>query len=380
MPRHKKQAPRREKGEGGLYQRGDLRWVASIDLPPEFPGGPRRRKVFYGATKDEARNKRIGWVAGQKEAPRTFAKGTLGEFLEYWLANVKLNLAYSSRRTYRACLDHLKPLYHIQLDKLTNEQIQTHIARLTRAKSPYVAKRVLSKLHQALTYAVKTKRIRVNEAAVVEAPTHTPKKPEPLSTEQALKFIELVFGHIYEVAFWLSLCGLRTGEVRGAAWSDIDWEKGTIRVARQAKREKGPEITGKTKTESSVRSVYLPPQAIAALRRARELWRETALARSVETRDLIVISKRGRILPATTYSSAYASVLKRANIPHRALHNLRHTFATLATNNGAAPPAVQAQLGHKRPDMTFAYTHPTPEGQSRAAQAYGEAIGKKRVE
>lgn len=380
MPRRKKEQPRREKGEGGLYLRGDGRWVASLDLPPEFPGGPRRRKVFYGATRDEARDKRMEWAVGKKGTLTAPVKGTLGEFLEYWLANVKLNLVFNSRRVYRAALNHLKPLYHIQLEKLTNEQIQTHIAKLTRSKGAFVARRALSKLHQALTYAVKTKRIRVNEAAVVEAPQHTPRKPQPFATEQALRFIEIVTGHIYEMAFWLSLCGLRTGEVRAARWGDVDWENSTIRVERQAKREKGPEITGKTKTESSVRTVYLPPQAMAALTRAREAWRGTALARSPETRDLIVISKHGRILPATTYSSAYAAVLKRAGIPHRALHNLRHTFATLATNNGAAPPAVQAQLGHKRPDMTFAYTHPTPEGQSRAAAAYGDAIKKKRVE
>ena len=59
-------------------------------------------------------------------------------------------------------------------------------------------------------------------------------------------------------------------------------------------------------------------------------------------------------------------------------HDLRHTFATLSVDAGASPRAVQAQLGHVSPDMTFAYTHPTQEGQARAADAYGRIIAPKR--
>jgi integrase len=379
MPRHKKQA-RREKGEGGLYQRADGRWCAVLDLAREFPGGPRRRKVFYGETRDDAREKRMAWQVGAKATytdDEPHARGTLGELLEYWITNVKLNLTDGSVRAYRICITHLKPLAGKQLDKLTHKDIQTHIARLTRARSSYVARRVLSKLRQVLDYALKTDRVRRNEALRVEAPRHTRRKAVPLTREQALAFIETVAGHTYEVAFWLSLSGLRSGEVRGAKWADVDWRQGAIQVERQARQITGGSELGKTKTEKSVRLVFLPDQAMAALRFAREAWLQTAIARTPDARDLLVVSKRGKILPATTYSAAFAAVLKRAGIPHTKLHDMRHTFATLAIDAGASPAAVQAQLGHAHPDMTFAYTHPTTEGQQRAAGLYGEAIKKR---
>lgn len=46
---------RRTKGSGGVYQRGDGRWVAAVSLPTE--DGKRRRRVFYGKTRDEAEAK-----------------------------------------------------------------------------------------------------------------------------------------------------------------------------------------------------------------------------------------------------------------------------------------------------------------------------------
>lgn len=379
MPRRKKEQ-RREKGEGGLYQRGDGRWCASLDLPAEFPGGPRRRKVFYGATREEAREKRMEWQVGTKKIPEPSVKGSLGEIIDYWLDNVKaFNIEDVSLEAYRNSLKHTKPIQHIQLPKLSSEQIQTCIAKIARTMGAATAALTLRRLNQVLRYALKTKKITYNPAESVEAPRHTKKAPVPLTSEQAQAFIDAVTGHRLEAAFWLSLCGLRTGEVRGAQWDDVDWEAGSIRVQRQAKRKIGGMKLGKTKTESSVRTVYLTPQAMSALRRTRELWRQEALARVPEARNLIVVSVHGKILHYSTYTQAYTVLLKRAGIPHTALHNLRHTFATLAIDSGASPSAVQAQLGHKTPDMTFAYTHPTNEGQSRSAEVYGEAIQKKKA-
>lgn len=376
MPR--KAAPkRRERGDGGLYQRGDGRWCASADIPPAFPGGPRRRKVFYGATRDEARQKLYAWSSGGAAVMTATTKGTLGAFLAFWLDDVKISLAFHSRRSYRARIDHCAPLHATQLDKLTTAQLQAHIAYLHRTHSAYVAGQVLALLRQALAYAVRIGRLRSNPAINVERPKHTPKAPRPLTIEQALAFTDTIHGHAYEAGFWLSLCGLRTGEVRGACWSDVDWQASTIVVKQAAKNAPGGSELGTTKTKSSMRTVYVFPQALAALASAREHWRQTVMTRRPEARDLIVVSKRGGILHANTYRHAYTVVLKAAGIPHTALHNLRHTYATIASNHGASPRAVQAQLGHARPDQTFGYTHTMPEGQQRAAAVFGEALTRK---
>lgn len=121
----------------------------------------------------------------------------------------------------------------------------------------------------------------------------------------------------------------------------------------------------------------LPPQAIAVLRAARERWLAEAVARTPDARPLIVASATGRILHPASYYDAFVAVCQTAGLPHIPLHDLRHTYATLSMEAGANPRAVQAQLGHTRPNMTFAYTHATPEGQAKAAQAFGESVTRK---
>ena len=54
LTRRKKQAKqRRPKGEGGVYQRADGMWCASLELPAGLDG-KRRRKVICRKSKDSA--------------------------------------------------------------------------------------------------------------------------------------------------------------------------------------------------------------------------------------------------------------------------------------------------------------------------------------
>ncbi len=59
--------------------------------------------------------------------------------------------------------------------------------------------------------------------------------------------------------------GLRLGEVLGLRWEDFDWEAGTLKVQRQWTRYG----YGPTKTKAGVRTLYLPPDELEALRGLR---------------------------------------------------------------------------------------------------------------
>jgi len=52
----RKNRKRRGRGEGGIFQRGDGQWVGTVSLGYKADG-KRRRKVVYGATKDEVAKK-----------------------------------------------------------------------------------------------------------------------------------------------------------------------------------------------------------------------------------------------------------------------------------------------------------------------------------
>ena len=85
-------ARKRNAGEGSIFQRGDGRWCAQLDLGWE--GGRRRRKCVYGATAGEVQDAllkaRADLAAG---LPVAVERQTTAQFLDHWLETVKPSLA-----------------------------------------------------------------------------------------------------------------------------------------------------------------------------------------------------------------------------------------------------------------------------------------------
>lgn len=65
-------------------------------------------------------------------------------------------------------------------------------------------------------------------------------------------------------------------------------------------------------------------------------------------------------------------VLNRASLPHIRFHDLRHTLATLALQNGVDIKTISGMLGHYSASFTLdTYTHITTAAQRQAANIMG---------
>ena len=65
-------------------------------------------------------------------------------------------------------------------------------------------------------------------------------------------------------------------------------------------------------------------------------------------------------------------VLKRAGLPRIRFHDLRHTFATMALQNGVDVKTVSSMLGHYSAGFTLnTYCHATRDMQADAARKIG---------
>ena len=68
-------------------------------------------------------------------------------------------------------------------------------------------------------------------------------------------------------------------------------------------------------------------------------------------------------------------VLARAGIPKVRFHDLRHTFATIALQNGVDIKTVSGMLGHFSAGFTLdTYAHVTTSAQKEAAEALGKVL------
>src|SRR5258708_12186566 len=75
---------RRGAGEGSIYKRKDGRWAASISL------GSRRRKTFYGKTRQEVQEKMKQALYEQQRGTLVTGKQTrVADFLTQWLTQLK---------------------------------------------------------------------------------------------------------------------------------------------------------------------------------------------------------------------------------------------------------------------------------------------------
>ena len=68
-------------------------------------------------------------------------------------------------------------------------------------------------------------------------------------------------------------------------------------------------------------------------------------------------------------------VLKRAGLPRVRFHDLRHTFATLALQNGVDIKTVSGMLGHFSAGFTLdTYADVTTAAQKEAAKTMGKVL------
>jgi integrase len=129
--------------------------------------------------------------------------------------------------------------------------------------------------------------------------------------------------------------GMRTGEMLGLRWDDIDFLNNTIRVS-------------KSKTPSGIRSVPISGLCKAELLR----WRNLV---GPEYSEWVFPSFSNRRHPLQGGRKAWASTLKKAGLPFFPIYYLRHSFASRLTAAGVSPITIAQLLGHSSTQIVPRY-------------------------
>jgi integrase len=138
-------------------------------------------------------------------------------------------------------------------------------------------------------------------------------------------------------------------ELRALRWSDVDFEKRLVHVRRSFTHgaEGGPK-------SGRVRSVPLIDQAAKALDGLSRRKRFT------DTADLVFVDDVGGYVDDWRLRRRFHDALKRAGLPRLRLHDLRHTFGTLAVQVFPLTD-VKAYMGHADIQTTMVYVHHVPQ-------------------
>ncbi len=202
-------------------------------------------------------------------------------------------------------------------------------------------------------------------------------KKVALTIDEQRKFLMAATGQSYENQYKFMLqTGLRTGELVGLKWDDIDFGKRTVTISRtmEYRYKVGEWRVGPPKSKSGYRTIPLTDEAIRILKEQKEKNSKIKVI-NIEWRDQVFLSRKGEPVKNSTYDTALFKICDKAEIRKFCMHILRHTFATRCIEAGMIPKTLQKILGHSNIGITMnLYVDATEEEKTKEMDLVAEAL------
>ena len=142
---------------------------------------------------------------------------------------------------------------------------------------------------------------------------------------------------VYELYYLDLATGLRRGELLGLKWTDVDLDRGILKIQRAISRQNGKVVEAPLKTKNAYRTLPLSTDAIDVLK---------AQKNKVGSSEWVFPSPTGGPMSPDSVLHMLQRVLKRAGLPRIRFRELRHSCASLLLNQGCSLKDVQEWMGH----------------------------------
>jgi len=243
----------------------------------------------------------------------------------------------------------LIPFLHQQgkfgVGEVTRDDIRAYLDYLTleRGNSGVTRARKLSAIKSFFNYLVENEGLEANPAASIRSPRIPEKEPVYLSEEECLRFLQTIArkgrAKVKErdmaMAVLLLHTGLRVSELTNLKLSDVDLDRGQIKITRKGDKEQYLHLNGEA-VAALVNYLHSRPQA---------------------QNDRFFVGTKGQNLGRTYIYEVVRRYLKLAGInkSKQGPHLLRHTFCTRLYQKGVSPFVIKELAGHKSLNTTMRY-------------------------
>ena len=377
-------AKRRKQGEGTLRLRKDGRWEGRVVVGYDDNGLPITKNVTAKSKTECAKKLETLKLQYGKPSEKIDSNISFGEWIDFWYRTYcKHTIRTTTQLEYENRIyKHIIPeIGNIPLNQLTQSDLQQFYAReksdgrkiRVNIYGTILSDRVVRAIHancrSALEKAVQEGLIKTNPAIGCKLPPKKSREMKVLTQNEIIRFLNRAKEEGYYELFLLELgTGMRRGELLALKWSDLNFKTGELQITRQVNVVHGESIISEPKTKSSIRTIILPPSLRKILSEYKKTvefeWIFPSPIDDTKPRNPSAVRKRMQI------------ILERAGCKKVRFHDLRHTFSTMALENGMDIKTLSATLGHISSETTIdIYSHITDTMKKQASVKIDRQIG-----
>ena len=218
---------------------------------------------------------------------------------------------------------------------------------------PTRANRILSVMTRAFNLAIKWGWIERNPTLGIEK-NKEHKRQHYLTPKEIRRVLEALDAHSErtscEAIKMILLTGARKGEVLKSSWDQFNEDLTIWSKPAASTKQRKPHIVRVSK----------PVTELLSIRREQS------------NSSYVFQSRNGK--PLQDVKKTWASITKAAGIEGTHIHDLRHTYASVAISNGVDLYTVGQLLGHTQTQTTARYAHLFDETLHRATETVAEVM------
>jgi integrase len=353
---------------GKLYKRGDT-WYMH-----DYVNGEEYRESLGVKGWQEARKKRLERVneimEGKGGARGKTTRQPFRQAVEAYLNQRKLHKSEGTYQTDKSRKKTLEAFFgDIPLRRITAEQIfEYQKKRSEEGRSGRTINIEVGLLRRIL----KKYKLWTRLADSVEMLPQESNVGRALEDDERKKLLETAATKPrWMVAYCAAVLALnttmRSGELKGLRWKNVDLFKRTLRVKRST-----------TKTDAGERVIPLNRDAMWAL---EQLWDRCVVFTKTAGSPFSEVRPEHCVFPACenyrmdltvpmkSWRSAWRSLTKEAGLKGLRFHDLRHSSITILAEAGLSDQTVMSIAGHVSTKMLQHYSHIRLEAKRTAVQA-----------